>query len=343
MKATSKDFRTGAPRFAREARVMFFCGPDEAGIQSAARQIAELLPDPGERVELNGADLRRDPVRLGDEARSNSLFGGTRHIWVRATGDDAHDAVELLLDHLDQACPVLIVASGATDKSRTAKLLANRPDALVAMFYAPDLRSVTGTVRDLGGKIGLDLNGDIAERIARAAALDTRIAESELAKLALYLDASPQSPRRVDAAALEAIGAQTEEDGLGPIVNAVLGGDVARLPGELRRMRDLGFNPVGVLLAVERRAAQLAHIAARCGPRGDVDAVVAEEVAARRVFWKDKADVSRQLRRWRGPRLERLVDRLIALHRSLLGNSQQAEILLSQGLAEISRAAAPRN
>lgn len=343
MKATSKDFRTSAGRFARDARVLFFCGPDEAGIQAAARQIVELLPDPGERIELSGADLRRDPVRLGDEARSNSLFGGARHIWVRAAGDEAHDAVELLLDHLEQSCPVLIVASSATDKSRTAKLLANRPDAVVATFYAPDLRSVTGTVRDLAGKVGLDLNGDIAERIARAAALDTRIAESELAKLALYLDASPQAPRRVDALALEAIGAQTEEDGLGPIVNAVLGGEVLKVPGELRRIRDLGINPVGVLLAVERRAAQLAQLAARTGPRGDIQATIAEEVSARRIFWKDQGDITKQLRRWRGPRLERLVDRLVALHRALLTNSQQAELLLSQGLAEIARAAAPRN
>ena len=39
------------------------------------------------------------------------------------------------------ACPVLIVASAATDKSRTAKLLEKRGDALVAMFYPPDLKN----------------------------------------------------------------------------------------------------------------------------------------------------------------------------------------------------------
>jgi DNA polymerase-3 subunit delta len=40
--------------------------------------------------------------------------------------------------------------------------------------------------------------------------------------------------------------------------------------------------------------------------------------------------------------LARLVDRLIELHRQLLANSQNAELLLAQGLAEIARAAAPR-
>ena len=342
MKATQKDFKGLAARAASEARVFFFCGPDEAGASDAAHTIAGLLADPGERIELSGADLKRDPVKLGDEARSTSLFGETRHIWVRASGDEAHDAVDNLLKGEVEGCPVLIVATGASDKSRTAKLLAGRPDGLVAMFYPPDLRSVTETVRQMAGPAGLRLGGDLAERIARAAALDTRLAQSELTKLALYLDASPESPRTADVEALEAIGARTEDDGFASLVSAVLSGEVAKLGPELHRMRELGLSPVGVLLAFERRAAQLAQLAGRIGPRGDVTSFLKAEVAARRVFWKDQRDLEVQLRKWRSKRLARLVDKLIELHRTLLSNSQNAELLLAQGLTEITRAAAPR-
>ena len=96
-------------------------------------------------------------------------------------------------------------------------------------------------------------------------------------------------------------------------------------------------------LAFERRAAQLAQLAAKLGPRGDVRGLIEAEKAARRIFWKDERDLSVQLRRWRGKRLERLVERLAGLHRALLANSQSAELLLGQGLAEIARAAAARN
>lgn len=202
MKATQKDFKSIAPRAAREARVFFLCGPDEAGIQDAAQFLIGLLPDAGERIELAGSDLRKDPVRLGDEARSNSLFGGNRHILVRASGDEAHDAIETMLQGESEPCPVIVMATSATDKSRTAKLLAGRPEALVAMFYPPDLRSVSSAVRDMAGAAGVTLSGDLAERIARAAALDTRIAASEVNKLALYLDATPLAPRPADAATL---------------------------------------------------------------------------------------------------------------------------------------------
>ena len=342
MKATQKDFRQAAPRAARDCRVFFFCGPDEAGAAAAAATITGLLADPGERVELSGSEVRSDPVRLGDEARSTSLFGDARHLYVRASGDEAHDAVKTLLDTIDSgegegACPVLIVASSATDKSRTAKLLEKRGDALVAMFYPPDLRDVTSEVSRMAGAAGLKMPAELHERIARGSGLDVRLAQSEIEKLALYCDASPQSPVALSAAALDAVGATTEEDGFMPLVNAVLSGDAAAIPQEFRRMRELSLNPVGLLLAFERRAAQLAQLAARLGRSDRIGPFIDAEKAARRVFFRDANDLKVQLARWRGKRLERLVERLAETHRALLANSQSAETLLAQELAEIGR------
>lgn len=346
MKATQKDFGAGrVPAAAANCDVFFLCGPDEAGASAAARAIISRLPDAGELVEIAGSELRKDPVKLSDEAYSASLFGDQRHIVIRASGDEAHDAVKLLLDTADQndadPYPVLVVATSATDKSRTAKLLEKRNDALVAMFWPPDMHSVTASVRTMADGAGLQLNGDIAERIARAAALDVRLAQSEIEKLALYLDASPQSPRNVDVAILEEIGAKTEDDGFMPVVNAVLSGETNKLQGELVRVRELAINPVGLLLAFERRAAQLADLSAKIGPRGDINGVIQSEKRARRIFWKDERDLAVQLRRWRGKKLDRLLNRLLELHRALLSNSQSAELLLSQELTEIARAAAP--
>jgi len=354
VKAGHKDFLRGPPPAARDARIFFFCGPDEAGASAAANRVVEALPDPGERVELAGADLRRDPALLGDEARSTSLFGGARHIWVRASGDDAHDALQFLIETAEAgagtAAPVIVVATSATDKSRTAKLLEKRKDALVAMFHQPELRDVAQAVRGMADAAGLRLGGDLAERIARAAGLDVRLAQSEVDKLALYVDADPQAPRPATPEDYAAIGASTEEDGFAPLVNAVLGGELGRIAGEIRRMRELGLNPVGVALALERRAAQLAQIAAYLGPRGQFDQIDRGAEMRLGIFFKEKRDISVQFKRWTMPaargsresRLDRLIPRLVALHRSLLANSQAAELLLAQELAEIGRYAAKR-
>lgn len=342
MKANQTSFAGLAAKAAANARIFFFCGPDEAGAWAAADRIVSLLKDPGERVEMAGADLRRDPVKLDDEARSGSLFGDARHILVRAQGDDAHDAVNLLMQSEVEASPVLIVATGATDKSRTAKLLADRPDALVAMFYPPDLRAIVDAIRTAANGEGLQIDSALGGRIARSAGLDIRLARSEVAKLALYLDASPESPKEVTPRDLDAIGAPCEDDGMAALVDTVLGGNTPRLSAELRRFHEQAINPVALLLAFERRAAQLGGLAARIGPRGNVEAMLKAEQSARRVFWKDVPALKDQLSRWRGAKLERLVDRLATLHQNVLANSQDAGLLIGQAMAEIARAAARR-
>lgn len=346
VKATQRDFASVAQRAAQQCSIFFFCGPDEAGASAAAKQLIESIPDAGERIDLSGVDLRKDPALLGDEARSGSLFGDKRHIMVRASGDEAHDALKALIE-TDEAgagdsAPVFVVATSATDKSRSAKLLEKRKDALVAMFWPPDLSSVTASVRAMADAAGLRLSGDLGERIARAAGLDVRLAQSEIDKISVYCDASPQSPKNVTPEDLEAIGATTEEDGFMPLVNAVLSGDLPRIDPELRRFRELGLNPVGTLLAIERRAAQLAQISARLGPRGSLDSLDRGAKASLGIFFREEREIRAQLKRWHRRKLERLGPKLVELHRALLANSQAAELLLAQGLVEIARFAARR-
>lgn len=343
MKATQRDYAQAAGKAGGALRICFFCGADEAGASAAARKVIATLDNPGERLELSGQDLKSDPSRLLDEARSTSLFGDARHIIARVSGEEAHEAIKTYCELADRgdaegAWPIFIVATSATDKSRSAKLLIKRGDALVAVFYPPDLRSVTADVRTIADAAGMRLNGNLAESIAQAAGLDVRLAQSEVDKLALYLDASPQSPKQANPEDFDVIGASTEEDGFMPLVNAALGGEVRKLPSELRRLREVSLNPVGVALALERRAAQLARLSANLRPGDDMQSFLKSQG----VFFREHREVGDQLQRWSGGKLERLVPRLADLHRSLLANSQTAELLLSQELAQIARYAAAR-
>ena len=273
---------------------------------------------------------------------------------MRANGDEAHDAIKLILSGADAdftpgsadntACPILVVATAATDKSRTAKLLLKRKDALVGMFYPPDLSAVAAQVRQMGDAAGLRLNGDLAERIARGAGLDVRLAAIRSHQAGAVSgcqcriaessgSGGPRSDRRGDgrgrlhaARQRRAIGRYRQTAGRAE-----------------RRMREMSLNPVGLLLAFERRAAQLAQIAGKIGSERDISGVLQSEQQARRVFWKDRRDLDTQLRCWHAEaRLSRLVERLMQLHRALLTNNQSAQVLLSQGLADITREARRR-
>jgi DNA polymerase-3 subunit delta len=338
MKATQKTLAGILRRALAQTRVFYFCGADEAGAGDAAAHVVAQLGE-AERVELTGAELKRDPVRLADEARSTSLFGERRVLIVTMAGDEAHDAIATLIADPVAGWPVVVVASGATDKSRVAKLLADRDDALVTIFYPPDRATVTDTVRTLASAAGLRLGDALAETIAVAAGLDTRIVRSEVTKLALYLDASPERPCTVQSEHLAAIGTQTTDDNVNPLVNAALGGMVDKLAQELPRLASGDINPVRLLLAFERRAVLLAGLAARAGS-GNLNAFLDAEIKARRVFFREKADLALQLQKWRGARIERLLSRLSALHRALLLDNAGAPLRMSQAIVEIARVSA---
>ena len=125
-----------------------------------------------------------------------------------------------------------------------------------------------------------------------------------------------------------------------PLVNAALGGMVDRVARELPKLAAGDINAVGLLLAFERRAVQLTGLAARLGSATNVSAFMEREMQSRRVFFKDKPDLMLQLQKWRGPRIERLVTRLAALHRDMLTNSPGAQVRLQQAIIEIARASA---
>ena len=83
------------------------------------------------------------------------------------------------------------------------------------------------------------------------------------------------------------------------------------------------------------------RVAADVRGRRNNDLLEADQ-KARRVFWRYRKHLARQLERWNAAKLERLVRRLTAAHRALLANSQAAELLLAQELEEIARFAAKR-
>lgn len=115
-------------------------------------------------------------------------------------------------------------------------------------------------------------------------------------------------------------------------------------------MRELGLNPVGVGLALERRAAQLAQIAAKIGAKGKIQGLGQGEKMQLGIFFREERAIINQFDRWTQPatrganetRLDRLIPRLTQLHRTLLANSRAAELLLAQELTQIARFAAKR-
>lgn len=321
-------------------RIILLFGADDSQIAEIAQKTMAALPQPLEKIELGGAQLKSDPSILLDEALAISMFGDSRCILARSSGEEALAAVTNLLESDGNPCPVILMAASVTDKAKLVKLVEAAPDGLAVLCNVPNSGTMNAIVRGYADAAGIRLETPMIDAIARYTQGDRRLAKSEVEKLALYLDAAPDRPKTVTQAHIDALKAETEDDGFDAIVDAVLGGDLKALPAEMARLSATGINAVGLTMAMERRVARLMAVAARLGDSSDISGFVERELQARRIWKGESKGMARQLRAWRGGGLVRLGERLIELHEQLIFNSQSADLMLAQALLDIARRAA---
>ncbi|WOE75056.1 DNA polymerase III subunit delta [Alterisphingorhabdus coralli] len=335
-KIKSDNFASALKRATADTRLFLFYGPDESGSAALAEKTRLHIGADAEKVELSGPQLKEDPALLAQEAASLSLFGDARVILVRGQGEECFAAIDALLEAETVANPCIAQISGITDRSRTAKLAGGDDRALACISYVPDVHNVAATIREMAEARGLAMPREIAETIARYTRLDRRLAEMEVEKIALYLDAQPGQRASVDMLVMEQLAAETEDDALAPAIQTILSGRTAQLAAELDRLSDGTLQPVLLIRALEARCVQLAKVHRLMADGKDAKSAM----RSTGIFWKEEGATQHQLRCWPPAALERLAERLLTIHAKVMQNSQDAVRLLVQECTMIAMAAA---
>jgi DNA polymerase-3 subunit delta len=318
-------------------RLFLLHGPDEAGSRALLPRLAVAMGE-AERIDLKGADLKADPARLADEAASISMFGGARWILVEQAGDEIAPAVEALLEAPAAGNPVVIVAGALRPAAKLLKLALAAPDALAFASYVPDARDAERIVMELARGHGLVLGSDVARRIAEGCSGNRALIDQELAKYALYADASPDAPQPVGHDDIDAIGAGSGEGDLSRLVDSVAGGDPAALEAEIARLRAEGQEGITLTRAVLRRMVLLARLRAEVERGSSVSAVMAS--VGKSLFWKDKDTVGPQLGKWRSELIAKAVSRLIEAEQQVMAPGGPGVVAADAELFAICRQAA---
>jgi DNA polymerase-3 subunit delta len=314
------------------ARLILLHGPDEAGAFAWAERVGKALGADVERIDLDGATLKGDPARLADEAAALSLFGGAR--WVRATiGEESLAAVEALLAAERTGNPVVAIAPNVRGTGALVKLALASPQVVSFACYAPTGQQAERIAADLLREAGVQPGGQVARRIAAAAAGDRAVMAREIEKLALYLDAAPERPRPADDAALDAIGADLGEAEAGRAIAAIVGGRPPELALELARLDEAGVSPIAWLRQLARRIASLAEMRAEVDAGQDVDSVMKRH----RVFFKEEAATRQALGRWPSARLMAALDAVRRAERATMAPGNAGEVLANHAAIGLSR------
>ena len=281
------------PKLRPDVRLYLFHGPDEAGAADLARRLAAGLAG-AERVELDGAMLKKEPGRLADEAASLSLFGDVRLIRAGPVGEESLDAVTLLLAAERSGSPVIALAPTAKSSGKLIKLVEANPRAISIACYQPSAADTEKLAGAMLIEAGVRAAPGLARRIADGAGGDRAVIAREVEKLALYLDAAPDRPQDGALADLDAVGADLGDAELGEAVDALLDGKPDELGTRLTRLDQGGASPVPWLRAMQRRLMALGDMRTAVDRGESVDAVLKRH----RVHFREEQRTTRDLRRW---------------------------------------------
>jgi DNA polymerase III subunit delta len=247
-------------------------------------------------------------------------------------------ALEALLEVPAAGNPVALVAGALRPASKLLKLALAAPQALAFASYVPDAREAERLALELARGHGLIVRGDVARRIAESCGGNRALIEQELAKFALYADASPGSPKPVDHDVVDALGAAADEGDLSRLVDSAGNGDAAALEAELVRLRGEGQEGITLIRAMLRRMALLARLRAEVEQGSSPSAVMAS--AGKSLFFKEKTSIEGQLRRWRGDLIAKAMTRLADAERQVKTSGGVGPVAADAQLFAICRQAA---
>jgi DNA polymerase-3 subunit delta len=322
-----------------ESKVRFYLlhGPDEAQSRALGERLVAALG--ASRYLIAASSVKSDPATLGDEAGAMSLFGGKRVIWIEPAGDEIVAGVEALLEANSVESAVVAIAGALRKTSALLKLAESSPSALAFAAYLPEGADAERMVIDVGRRVGLKISPPVAARIADSAENDQAIVFQELQKLALYLDAAPESPKELDSEAIDAVGAELSEGDVPRLADLALAGEMAELADQLALLPH-GAEGIPIVRALQRRLLQVAPARARIERGERPDAVMTS--LGKSLFWRDKALVQRLLSLWDSRRLATISERAGKLEREMMFSPVPTQEALGEELLAIARAAKRR-
>ena len=335
MKASKASIGRSVDQPASSIRFYLFHGPDDAQSRALATRLLEALG--ATKFLMASGAVKSDPASLADEASAMSLFGGKRVIWIEPATKDIEEAVAALLEGPHGESPVVAIAGALTKASALLKLAESSREALAFAAYTPEGQDADRMVIDVGCRFGLKISPPVAARLANSSGNDQAIVAQELQKLALYVDASPHSPKELDHAAIDDVGAESAEGDFLRLADLALSGEINELSDELARMPAGGSEAIPVVRSLQRRLLMLAPARVRVERGEGVDAVMTS--LGRALFWKDKAKVQRMLSKWSAEDLATAADRAGKLERSLMFTAAPDREALGEELLAIARKA----
>ncbi len=293
-------------------RTVLIYGPDRGLVSERAKAFARqtgLDPnDPFAVIRLEGPEVEADPARLADEARTVSMFGGERLIWLRNAG--ASKAFLTVVSDLLTAPPadarILIEAGDLKRAAGNLRGLCEKAESAIALpCYADKARDLEKLIQDVLGGAGLTLQAEARSVLTNALGGDRLASRGELEKLALYAEGQAEITVDDVIASIGDVAALSADT----LVDAALTGNLTTLDRELGRLVQAGTDANAILATLIRAIGQLHELRLAMEKR-NLSASAAVQQARPPVFFTRKQAVTDALSAWSSDRIAAAEDRI---------------------------------
>ena len=191
MKLTPRDSDSFLKQPDKQAVAVLLYGPDSGLVRERAKAITKAIlgenPDPFNKSELTGEQVKSDPAILRDELGAFSLMGGRRLVNIRDAGDKISPIVASAFEGM-QTTTYLIIEAGELDARSSLRLLFERENNFAALAcYQDDAKDLPDLIRKTLANLGLRANNDAVNYLANNLGNDRGVTQSELNKIAIYM------------------------------------------------------------------------------------------------------------------------------------------------------------
>jgi DNA polymerase-3 subunit delta len=287
---------------AQETKAVLIYGSDAGRVHEVAagivRSAAGSLDDPFRVANVSDNSLAADPALLADEARSLSLLGGRRIVWVAPAARGFQGAIESYL--ADPGGEALIVAEAAAlpKSSKLRALFEKSKQAAVIACYEDSAEDLRTLVRRAASEARLAIADDVLEHVVERIGSDRAVSRREIEKLLLYC----HSRTAIELEDVEAVCGDVSAASLDALVDATFGGDVAECCRRLAQLQESGMSASGVLFGTGSHLARLQDFRSEIDRGKPRDAVV--RGARPPIHFSRQTSVARQLALWSSAALD---------------------------------------
>ncbi|WP_375614139.1 MULTISPECIES: DNA polymerase III subunit delta [unclassified Bartonella] len=327
-------------RFSRAFPIVLIYGTDRGLICERAQHFAKLtrvaIEDPFSTVRLDAAEIDKDPARLENEARTLSLFGGDRLIWISNAANQKGflAALKLLIEKPPEACFILIEAGDLKKGTGLRNVVETASKAMALPCFADDMRSLDSLIDEVLGQFKKTLSLDARRWLHESLGADRLVSRGELEKLCLYAENVHITLEDVKAVVSDVSVLSQDE-----VIDALLLGDISGFEAHFNRHAALHGTLFFILSTAQRHFQQLQLLRYQVEIEGKSPFTVVSQ-ARPPIFFQRKKTVEQALKYWKLEQISYAMERIQSAVLDSRKNPLLAEAIIRQvllGLTIIAR------